>query len=107
MFEAGQQSRWWEHRAARCCQFEGQREPVQAATDLDNGLRIVSRECESGLHLPHTFDEQSDRWDLRQSVEVGEELSIWQRQRQDRNHPLVANPQGLATGHEQCETWSD
>ena len=96
---------WWEHCAASGGEFEGQRQAVQATADLGNGLRIVSREHEIGLHLAHTLDEERDRWDLRQGLEVGEGRSRWQCKRQDRNHPLVAYPQWLATRHEQCEPW--
>src|SRR5258708_35846887 len=106
VIQPGQQSRWWEHRAASSCEFESQREAVQATADLGNGLRIGSRERESGLHLAHTLDEQRDRWDPRQGVEVGEGLGVWQRKRRDRNHPLVAYPQWLSTRREQFETWS-
>src|SRR5437764_412834 len=95
--KAGQEGLWWEYRAASGCEFEGQREPVQAAADLGNGLRIGSLKREIRLHLAHTLDEQCDRGDLRQGVEVGEVLSIWQCKRQDRNYPLVAYPQWLAT----------
>src|SRR2546429_312226 len=89
VLEARQQSLWREYRAASSCKFEGQREPVQAPADLGNGLRIGSRERESGLHLAHPLNEQRDRWDLRQSVEVAEGLSVWQRKRQDAYCPLV------------------
>ncbi len=92
MLQARQQGLRREHIAASGCQFEGQRQAVQATTDLGNGLRIGCRERESGLHLAHPLDEQGHRWDLRQGFEVRELFSIWQRKRQDRNHPLVAYP---------------
>jgi hypothetical protein len=90
--EACQEGFWWEHIAARGCEFEGQREPVQAPADLGNGLRIVGSEREIGLHLAHTLDEQCDRWDPCQGFEVGEVLRVWQCKRQDRHHPLIAYP---------------
>src|SRR5258708_39543882 len=99
--EARQEGLWREHRAASGCEFEGQREAVQAPADFGNGLRIVNREREIGLHLAHTLD----RWDLRRGFEVGEGLSVWQRKRQDRDLPLVAYRQWRAAGAQQSWPW--
>src|SRR6266516_3327291 len=106
MHEARQEGLWWEHRAASSCQFERQRQAVQALADLGNGLRVVGSERELGLYLPHPLDEQGHRWHLREAVEARQVLRVWQLQRQDRNHPLVADPQWLSTRHEQFEPWS-
>ena len=49
VFQAGQEPLWRKQFDAGCCQFDGERQAVQAHTDLGNGTGVSAGQLEVGF----------------------------------------------------------
>jgi hypothetical protein len=103
MSQACQESLWGKHFDARCCQFDGQRQPIQAHTDLGDGMGTGGSHLEVGPGSLRTVQEEGHGRILGEGFAPWKMGKVRQRQWWDGKLVLATDVQHSTTGHQHLE----
>ncbi len=101
--QTGQECLWGEEFDACRCQFNGQRQPIQAHTDLGDGTRIGGSHLDVGPGSLCTLQKECHSCILCQGFALGKLGEVGQRQRWDRKLAFTTDVQYGTTGHQDVE----
>jgi hypothetical protein len=99
-FESRLHRGWREQLDARGSQFNGQRQPVEPATDGGYRQRIFVSELEIWLHGPGAFQKECNGWILRKDRQRDSEIKFRQGQGRNREFMLAVDVQPRSAGYQ-------
>jgi hypothetical protein len=92
--------------ATRCCQLQGQWQPVQSNADLGYSCRVVLSKGKIGLHGLRTLNEKGDRRVLQKLLMCWQMEWIGQGERRNRKLVFTLHMQYRSAGHQNLDGWT-
>src|SRR5216683_6102285 len=103
MLQPGQERLWWEEFDAGRGQFDRQRQPVQAGTDLDDSTRIAGIQLKIWLDCLGALEEEGNGGIVGEELRSRKLCEVRKRQGWDGTFVFPLDVQGGTAGHEDAQ----